>query len=41
VDPNGWKTEAEDIAAYYGKFDGRLPEGLKEQLTALKQRVGA
>jgi len=41
VDPAGWKNEAEDIAAYYAKFDGRLPEGLREQLTALKQRVGA
>ena len=41
VDANGWKSEADDIAAYYAKFDGRLPEGLKEQLMALKQRVGA
>jgi len=40
VDANGWKKEADDIASYYGKFDGRLPEELKTQLAGLKQRLG-
>src|SRR5215467_1314106 len=24
VDPSGWKKEAEDVASYYSKFDGKL-----------------
>jgi phosphoenolpyruvate carboxykinase (GTP) len=40
VDAAGWKKEAEDIAAYYARFDGGLPHALNEQLTALKQRLG-
>jgi phosphoenolpyruvate carboxykinase (GTP) len=39
VDHEGWKKEAEDIAAYYAKFDGQLPRSLAEQLTALRQRL--
>src|SRR5437899_11304127 len=39
VDATGWKKEAEDIGAYYGRFDGVLPKALSEQLTALKQRL--
>jgi len=40
VDGAGWKKEVEDIAAYYEKFDGRLPKSLKEQLATLRQRLG-
>jgi phosphoenolpyruvate carboxykinase (GTP) len=40
VDTEGWKKEANDIAGYYTKFDGRLPEALKTQLDGLKQRLG-
>ena len=40
VDVPGWKKEAEDIEAYYGKFSGLLPEQLREQLKALRQRLG-
>lgn len=40
VDTHGWKKEADDIAAYYGKFDGRLPQALKGQLEGLRQRLG-
>jgi phosphoenolpyruvate carboxykinase (GTP) len=40
VDPAGWKREASDIASYYGKFDGRLPDALKQQLESLRQRLG-
>jgi phosphoenolpyruvate carboxykinase (GTP) len=41
VDAEGWKKEAADIAAYYAKFDGRLPAALSNQLEALRQRLGA
>ena len=40
VDAEGWKKEAADIAAYYAKFDGRLPAALSSQLEALRQRLG-
>ena len=40
VDQAGWKKEADDIAAYYGKFDGRLPDALNKQLDGLRQRLG-
>ena len=41
VDTAGWKKEAEDIETYYGRFDGVLPQALKEQLTALRQRLAS
>jgi len=41
VDEAGWKKEAQDIASYYAKFDGRLPKELAEQLVALEKRVAA
>jgi phosphoenolpyruvate carboxykinase (GTP) len=41
VDFAGWKKEAEDIAGYYAKFEGRLPEALKKQLDGLRQRLGS
>jgi phosphoenolpyruvate carboxykinase (GTP) len=40
VDLAGWKKEAEDIGAYYSKFDGRLPQALKKELESLRQRLG-
>src|SRR6266404_2720655 len=40
VDPVGWKKEAEDIAAYYAKFNGKLPAALKNQLAELQRRLG-
>jgi phosphoenolpyruvate carboxykinase (GTP) len=40
VDAEGWKKEAADIAGYYAKFESRLPEALKKQVEALKQRLG-
>jgi phosphoenolpyruvate carboxykinase (GTP) len=40
VDADGWKKEAEDIAGYYAKFEGRLPAALKKQLEDLRQRLG-
>ncbi len=40
VDAAEWKREAEDIGAYYAKFDGHLPRPLKDQLANLSQRLG-
>jgi phosphoenolpyruvate carboxykinase (GTP) len=40
VDTEGWKKEAQDIAAYYAKFNGTLPEGLRRELEGLRQRLG-
>jgi phosphoenolpyruvate carboxykinase (GTP) len=39
VDSAGWKREAQDIEAYYAKFDGRLPAALKKELDKLRQRL--
>ena len=39
VDAPGWKNEADDIEAYYQKFDGRLPSRLKNELDSLRQRL--
>jgi phosphoenolpyruvate carboxykinase (GTP) len=40
VDTKGWKKEADDIEAYYRKFDGRLPVSLRRELDALRERLG-
>lgn len=40
VDANGWKKEAQDIEAYFAKFDGRLPAALKRELDQLRERLG-
>ena len=40
VDSAGWKKEADDIAAYFAKFGERLPGALKQQLDALRKRLG-
>jgi len=40
VDVAGWKKEAEDVAANYAKFDGKLPKALSEQLDSLQKRLG-
>jgi GTP-dependent phosphoenolpyruvate carboxykinase len=40
VDIAGWKKEAEDVAANYAKFDGRVPQALTEQLDGLRKRLG-
>jgi len=39
VDAAEWKKEADDIGAYYAKFDGLLPKELSEQLAALHKRL--
>jgi len=40
VDPAGWRREADDVASYYSKFDGKLPDALRKQLLDLHQRLG-
>jgi phosphoenolpyruvate carboxykinase (GTP) len=40
VDRQGWKTDIEDIRAYYAKYGASLPEALDEQLSELTQRLG-
>jgi phosphoenolpyruvate carboxykinase (GTP) len=40
VDPAGWRREADDVAGYYAKFDGKLPDALRRQLLELHQRLG-
>lgn len=40
VDPAGWRREADDVASYYSKFDGKLPDALRKQLLGLHQRLG-
>jgi phosphoenolpyruvate carboxykinase (GTP) len=40
VDSAGWKREADDVAGYYSKFDGKLPYALRKQLLELHQRLG-
>ena len=40
VDAEGWRKEIDDITAYYSKFDGRFPPALREQLQALRSRLG-
>jgi phosphoenolpyruvate carboxykinase (GTP) len=39
VDPAGWRKEADDVASYYSKFDGKLPEPLRKQLLELHKRL--
>lgn len=39
VDLDGWKKEVDDIASYYAKLDGRLPEGLQKQLDGLRGKL--
>ena len=39
VDIEGWRKEAEDIAAYYTKLGSHLPQALEKQLYELGQRL--
>jgi len=39
VDLEGWKREVDDIAGYYAKLGGRLPEGLQKQLDGLRGKL--
>ncbi len=39
VDAEGWLNELPDIDEHYAKFGDKLPEGLKDELAALKSRL--
>ncbi len=41
VDPDEWLHEIPTIEEHFAQFGDRLPEGLREELAALKQRVDA
>ncbi|MHB0857290.1 MAG: phosphoenolpyruvate carboxykinase (GTP) [Anaerolineae bacterium] len=41
VDTEAWKAEVPDVEQFFGKFGGRLPERLREQLRQLAARLGA
>ena len=40
VDTEGWRKELEMIEEHYAKFGAKLPAALKDQLAALKARLG-
>ena len=40
VDTEGWKEELAMIEEHYAKFGDKLPQELKDQLAALKARLG-
>jgi len=39
VDTNDWLKEVESIKKHYSQFGDRLPQGLKDELAALEQRL--
>jgi phosphoenolpyruvate carboxykinase (GTP) len=41
VDVQAWKSDLPKIAEHLDQFGGRLPAGLREELEALKRRLGA
>lgn len=41
VDVEGWQREAESVAEYYKLFADRLPQGLRDELDALRVRLQA
>jgi phosphoenolpyruvate carboxykinase (GTP) len=40
VNKDGWLKEADGLSKYYDEFGKRLPDELRRQLAALKQRLG-
>lgn len=39
IDKNLWQQEAEEIELFFSKFEGSLPEELKQELSSLKKRL--
>ena len=39
VDIEGWSAEIPLIKEHYEKFDDRLPQGLRDELKALEERL--
>lgn len=40
VDREGWRREADNLSKFYEEFGDRLPQALRKQLAALKERLG-
>ena len=41
VDITGWKEEIPSIRRHFETFGSKLPQGLRDELAALEQRLGA
>src|SRR4051794_9644446 len=41
VDPDQWKIQLPQVHEHFAQFGDRLPDGLREQLTALEKRLDA
>ena len=39
VDVEGWTAQLAEIKAHYDKFGDKLPQGLKDELQSLEQRL--
>ncbi|MGZ3633027.1 MAG: phosphoenolpyruvate carboxykinase domain-containing protein, partial [Parachlamydiaceae bacterium] len=39
VDKEAWLNEAKEMHLYLNKFEGRLPQGIQEELSALQERL--
>jgi phosphoenolpyruvate carboxykinase (GTP) len=39
VDANAWKKEAADLETYFSMFGNHLPQGIKDELSALQSRL--
>jgi phosphoenolpyruvate carboxykinase (GTP) len=40
VNPQEWKAEVPDIEKHFALFGDRLPDRLRQQLAAMKERLG-
>jgi phosphoenolpyruvate carboxykinase (GTP) len=40
VDTADWKAETPGIREFFGKFDGRVPQPLVQELDSLEKRLG-
>jgi phosphoenolpyruvate carboxykinase (GTP) len=41
IDPDAWAAEADSTEEYFSQFGDRLPQAIKDQLTALRARIAA
>ncbi|MGX5681340.1 phosphoenolpyruvate carboxykinase (GTP) [Schumannella luteola] len=40
VDPDSWRAEADDTAAFFDSFEGRVPDAVVRQLDVLRAKLG-
>ena len=40
VDAEGWKQELPSMAKHFDSFGDKMPQGLREELEALRERLG-